>query len=78
MPITIMSPEGQILIPEEIKRKLKLEPGQKFEMEIMSDGCILITPIPKDVISKMELPEAEKLEKTHANEEIKGEVKTNE
>ncbi len=71
----MMSPDGQILIPEEIRKKLGFEPGQKFEMEIMSDGTILITPIPIDTFSKMELPEAEKLEKAYADEEAKGEVK---
>lgn len=71
----MMSPDGQILIPEEIRKKLGFEPGQKFEMEIMSDGTILITPIPEDTFSKMELPEAEKLEKAYADEEAKGEVK---
>ncbi len=44
-------------------------------MEIMSDGTILITPIPIDTFSKMELPEAEKLEKAYTDEEAKGEVK---
>ena len=58
-----MSVKGQIVIPNDIRGKLGLKPGQRFEVEAMSDGTILIIPIPEDVIGAMQLPRGERLEK---------------
>lgn len=71
MTVAIMSPEGQILIPEEIRKKLGFEPGQKFEIEIMSDNSILIIAIPEDVFSALELPDVETLERALIEERKK-------
>jgi AbrB family looped-hinge helix DNA binding protein len=58
-----MSVKGQVVIPQEIRKRLKLRPGQKFDVDIMSDGSILIIPLPPDPVSALKLPDAEKLEK---------------
>lgn len=58
-----MSVKGQIVLPNDIRGKLGLKPGQRFEVEAMSDGTILIIPIPEDVVGAMELPDGERLEK---------------
>jgi AbrB family looped-hinge helix DNA binding protein len=68
---TILSVKGQIVIPNEIRAKLKLKPGQKFEVEAMSDGTILIIPIPNEVVDAIKLPNAEKLEKVLREEREK-------
>lgn len=68
---TILSVKGQIVIPKEIRGKLGLKTGQKFEVEVLSDGTILIIPIPHEVIDAMELPTPEKLEKALIDERRK-------
>ena len=55
MSITTMSSKGQIVVPEEIRRKLSLKPHQKFRVELTSRGNILVIPIPKDAIAEMRL-----------------------
>ncbi len=65
---TTLSVKGQIVIPLEVRGKLGLRVGQRFEVEAMSDGTILVVPIPNEVIDAMELPAAEKLEKALAEE----------
>ena len=60
---TVLSTKGQIVLPRDVRRRLGLKPGQKFEVDIMSDGTILVIPIPKDILKHMKLPEAEKLTK---------------
>ena len=65
---TTMSVKGQIVIPLEVRKRLGLKAGQRFEVEALSDGAILIIPIPKDAIDAMELPEATKLERALAEE----------
>lgn len=65
---TVLSVKGQIVIPREVRGKLGLKAGQKFEVEAMSDGTILIIPIPNEVVDAMGLPVAEKLEKALTEE----------
>ena len=60
---TVMSVKGQIVIPQNVRERLKLQPGQRFEVDVMPDGSILVIPVPKDVIGVMRLPRAERLEK---------------
>lgn len=73
---TVLSVKGQIVIPNNIRAKLKLKPGQKFEVEAMSDGTILIIPIPNEVVDAMKLPNAEKLEKALREEREKDKNRT--
>jgi len=46
MSITILSPKFQIVIPKHIRKALKLEPGDKFNV-IEHDGRIEIIPLRK-------------------------------
>lgn len=70
---TVLSVKGQIVLPNDIRGKLRLKPGQRFEVEAMSDGTILIVPIPDDVVGAMKLPNAQKLEKALRGEREKDE-----
>jgi len=65
---TTMSVKGQIVIPSKVRERLKLKPGQRFDVDVMSDGSVLVIPIPVDVISAMKLPDAERLEKALSEE----------
>ena len=72
---TSLSVKGQIVIPLRVRDMMGLRVGQRFEIETMSDGTILLIPIPENVIDAMELPAAEKLERA-LMEERKKEEKT--
>lgn len=52
-----------MVLPKDVRDKLGLEAGQRFEVQTMSDGAILVIPIPQDVVAAMELPEAGRLER---------------
>jgi len=65
---TTLSVKGQIVIPLRVREKMGLRAGQRFEVETMSDGTVLLIPIPDDVIDVMELPGADKLERALAEE----------
>jgi AbrB family looped-hinge helix DNA binding protein len=65
---TTMSVKGQIVIPHEIRERLGLKAGQKFEVDTLSDGTILIIPIPREVVEGLKLPGAERLEKALTEE----------
>jgi AbrB family looped-hinge helix DNA binding protein len=65
---TTMSVKGQIVIPSKVRERLKLKPGQRFDVDVMSDGSVLVIPIPVDVISAMKLPDGERLEKALSEE----------
>lgn len=73
---TVMSVKGQIVIPQGVRARLKLKSGQRFEVDIMSDGSIIVIPIPKDVISGMSLPNAKRLEKALGEERMKEKVRS--
>jgi AbrB family looped-hinge helix DNA binding protein len=68
---TTLSIKGQIVIPLRVRGKLGLRAGQRFEVEAMSDGTVLLIPVPDEVVDAMELPAAEKLEKALAEERLK-------
>jgi len=70
---TVLSTKGQIVLPQDVRKRLGLQPGQKFEVDIMSDGTILVIPIPKDILKHMKLPGAEKLTKALKEEREKDE-----
>ena len=72
---TSLSVKGQIVIPLRVRDMMGLRVGQRFEIETMSDGTILLIPIPENVIDAMELPAAEKIERA-LMEERKKEEKT--
>jgi AbrB family looped-hinge helix DNA binding protein len=78
MPETIMSAKGQIVIPQNVRERLKLRPGQRFEVDIMPDGSILVIPVPRDVIGVMRLPSAVRLEKAlreeREREKLRGDI----
>ncbi len=69
----ILSSKGQMVIPKELRESLGLKPGQRLEIEALSDGTLLIIPIPDDVVKAMRLPAAEKLERALAEERETGE-----
>ncbi len=70
---TVLSTKGQMVLPLDIRKRLGLKPGQRFEVDIMSDGTILVVPIPKDILKHMKLPRAEKLAKALEEERKKDE-----
>jgi len=55
MAATTMSSKGQIVIPEEIRKKLDLKPRQRFRVELTSRGNVLVIPVPLDAIAEMKL-----------------------
>ena len=73
MTATVMSTKGQIVLPQDVRKRLGLKPGQRFEVDVMSDGTILVIPIPKDILKHMKLPGAEKLAKALKEEREKDE-----
>jgi len=75
---TVMSVKGQIVIPQNVRERLKLQPGQRFEVDVMPDGSILVIPVPRDVISVMRLPRAERLERALRQEREKEKVRSDE
>lgn len=75
---TTLSVKGQIVIPHEVREILGLKAGQKFEVEVMSDGTILLIPIPNEVVDAMKLPVAEKLERALMEEREKDEERCEE
>jgi len=44
MPLSTATPKGQIVIPAELRRKYKIEPGSKVSITD-GDGCIVIRPL---------------------------------
>jgi AbrB family looped-hinge helix DNA binding protein len=65
---TKLSVKGQIVIPLRIRERMGLRAGQSFEVETMSDGTVLLIPIPDDVVGAMGLSGAERLERALAEE----------
>jgi len=67
----VLSSKGQMVIPKRVRDSLGLKPKQRLEMEVLSDGTLLIIPIPADVVKAMRLPSAERLEHALAEERAK-------
>jgi AbrB family looped-hinge helix DNA binding protein len=44
----IMDEKGRILIPNEIRNRLKLKPGEKFQIKIDNDQIVLLKTTPTD------------------------------
>jgi AbrB family looped-hinge helix DNA binding protein len=49
MPIVTTSSRGQIVIPKEIRKKLKIVPGKKLSIKIQDDH-VRLTPLPDDPV----------------------------
>ncbi|MBW1725645.1 MAG: AbrB/MazE/SpoVT family DNA-binding domain-containing protein [Deltaproteobacteria bacterium] len=49
MPIVTTSSRGQIVIPKEIRKKLKIVPGKKLSIKIQNDH-VCLTPLPDDPV----------------------------
>ena len=64
----ILSSKGQMIIPKDVRESLGLKAGQRLEIEVLSDGTLLIIPIPEDIVKAMRLPTAERLERALAEE----------
>jgi AbrB family looped-hinge helix DNA binding protein len=76
MNATVLSTRGQIVLPQDVRKRLGLKPGQKFEVDVMSDGTILVIPIPKDILKHMKLPRAERLAKALEEERERDEERS--
>ena len=64
--------KGQIVIPGDVRNRLGLKAGQKFEVDVMSDGSLLVIPISRHVVEALDLPKAERLEEALAQERRRG------
>jgi len=62
-----------MVIPKEVRDLLGLKHGQKLEIEVLSDGTLLVIPIPENVIKAMKLPAPERLERALIAERAKDE-----
>jgi AbrB family looped-hinge helix DNA binding protein len=49
MPIVTTSSRGQIVIPKEIRKKLKIVPGKKLSIKVENDH-VRLTPLPDDPV----------------------------
>ena len=59
----VLSSKGQMVIPKRVRDSLGLKPKQRSEIQVLSDGTLLVIPIPADVTKAMRLPAAKKLER---------------
>ena len=50
MAIVKTSPKGQILIPKEMRTKLRLKEGQMVSLKLIGDQKIELTPIPVEPV----------------------------
>jgi len=46
MSTTVLSERGQVVIPAEIRAQLGLEKGDRFDVEVSSEGVVL-KPLPR-------------------------------
>ncbi|WP_447971163.1 AbrB/MazE/SpoVT family DNA-binding domain-containing protein [Nitrospira sp. M1] len=49
MAIATLTSKGQITLPKEIRQQLKLDPGDRVEFLVGSDGRITVWPVTSDV-----------------------------
>jgi AbrB family looped-hinge helix DNA binding protein len=51
--MTVLSTKGQLVIPEEIRKKMDIKPGTEFYVNSLDDANILITKKPEDPIEAL-------------------------
>ncbi len=49
MPVATLTSKGQITLPKPIREHLQLEPGDRVEFLVGSDGQITVWPVTSDV-----------------------------
>jgi len=49
MPVATLTSKGQITFPKEIREQLKLQPGDRGEFLVGTDGRITVWPVTSDV-----------------------------
>ena len=47
--ISTVSSKGQVTIPKQVREKLRLEPGDKIEFLIDTEGAAIILPVTQDI-----------------------------
>lgn len=50
-----------MVIPKRVRKALGLKPRQRLEIEVLSNGTMLMIPMPTDVVKAIRLPAAERL-----------------
>lgn len=45
MPITTLSTKGQVTIPHEVRRQLRLKAGDKIDFLLQKDGTVTMMPL---------------------------------
>ncbi len=49
MPVATLTSKGQITLPKKIREQLKLQPGDRVEFLVGTDGRITVWPVTSDV-----------------------------
>lgn len=49
MPIATLTSKGQITLPKKIREQLKLQPGDRVEFLVGTDGQVTVWPVTSDV-----------------------------
>ena len=44
MPVSVVTTKGRVTIPREIRRLLKLKPGDRIEFVVEADGKVVLAP----------------------------------
>ena len=47
--ISTISSKGQITIPKQVRKTLRLEPGDKIEFLVDTEGSVTILPVTQDI-----------------------------
>ena len=47
--ISTISSKGQITIPKRVRKRLRLEPGDKIEFLVDTEGSVTILPVTQDI-----------------------------